>query len=416
MRRAGVAEMGVRSSPPGAAAWHGVGGQTLTVGNAKGPDTVLNPIAPGVPQGVPTVDGRPVTLVDGRPVFPSGAIDGNTGALFPTKPEAALNLSLADAEALDIKLRAETGLGLVDIYPQLDEVYIRDQSGRIIGQQGILGGAKPVVQSDGTVALVVSDVDITYVMTADGRLLKNPEIASTLLPEINQAYRPGYPIVNHGAHMYAMTDPKYAKYRLDRVDYWNADTHNITADGGYRDTTQLGETFQRLYDRPDWQPTPNPGVPLAIPEPFASGALPIEAAPTNAEQYAALVNSNVPWKWAHLPDGTELSTAQRAAIKQEAMARGLIPSVNIRPGTDFPDFESAGLVIAVVNLPQDKWLVGDIEQFRWLDAQLPGGRPPGTTWHHSYLPGRMELVPFGIHNIVNHKGGRSQALWSNAAR
>jgi hypothetical protein len=417
MRRAGVAQLGIRSSSPESAAWHGVGGDTLSVPNAKGADTVLNP-SPllAVPDG-PSVDGRPFTLVDGRPVFPSGPIDGNTGAIFPTKPEGARNLGLADAEALDIKLRAQTGLGLVDLYPQLEDVYIRDASGRIIGQQGLLGGAKPVVQKDGTVALVVSDVDLAYAMTADGRLLTNKEIEATLGPAINQSYLPGYPIVNHGAHMNAMTDPKLAGYHLGRQDYWNADTHNITADGGYRDTTPLGATFQDLYNRPDWQPTPNPGVPIAIPEPYASGALPIEASPTNAEQYAALVNSNVPWKWAaHMPDGSEISTTQRAAIKQEAMARGLIPTVNVRPGTDFLDFESAGLVIAVVDLPQDKWLVGDTEQFKWLDAQLPNGRPPGTTWHHSYIAGRMELVPFGIHNIINHKGGRSEALWSNAPR
>ncbi|MDD9148965.1 HNH endonuclease [Sporolactobacillus sp. CQH2019] len=32
------------------------------------------------------------------------------------------------------------------------------------------------------------------------------------------------------------------------------------------------------------------------------------------------------------------------------------------------------------------------------------------------MPGRMELVPFGIHNITPHNGGRTIGMWANAPR
>ncbi|MFM2479673.1 HNH endonuclease [Celerinatantimonas sp. MCCC 1A17872] len=43
-------------------------------------------------------------------------------------------------------------------------------------------------------------------------------------------------------------------------------------------------------------------------------------------------------------------------------------------------------------------------------------RPNGFIWHHSEIPGRMEFVPFGPHNTINHKGGRSKGLWVHAKR
>jgi hypothetical protein len=117
------------------------------------------------------------------------------------------------------------------------------------------------------------------------------------------------------------------------------------------------------------------------------------------ERYAELVNSNAPWSWAE-DIGANLTRAQRRAIREEAVARGLVPSVPYKPGTKFADFEAAGLVQRVDHLPEALWHASDAKQFAWLDARIPGGRPPGTTWHHSEIPGRMELVPFGPHNIT----------------
>ncbi|NEU05777.1 HNH endonuclease [Clostridium senegalense] len=72
----------------------------------------------------------------------------------------------------------------------------------------------------------------------------------------------------------------------------------------------------------------------------------------------------------------------------------------MKPGTRYPDFESAGLIKRVEPLPKRLWNVTDRAQFKYLDNLIEGGRPEGTTWHHSEIDGRMELVPFGIHNII----------------
>ncbi|WP_442857215.1 HNH endonuclease signature motif containing protein [Butyrivibrio sp. INlla14] len=45
-----------------------------------------------------------------------------------------------------------------------------------------------------------------------------------------------------------------------------------------------------------------------------------------------------------------------------------------------------------------------------------GGSVPGYTWHHAEIPGVMQLVPTGLHNIVSHNGGRSPGMWADAAR
>ena len=138
---------------------------------------------------------------------------------------------------------------------------------------------------------------------------------------------------------------------------------------------------------------------------------------TPSQQYSNLVKSNRPWSWAEdFPGGADLTAAQRRAIRLEAIEKGLIPDVPFKVGTKFPDFELAGLLRRADALPESLWKAGDSAQFDWLDARIPGGRPVGTTWHHSEIPGRMELVDFGPHNIRNHKGGRSPGMWADAPR
>nr|WP_211165528.1 HNH endonuclease [Pseudoalteromonas arctica] len=111
------------------------------------------------------------------------------------------------------------------------------------------------------------------------------------------------------------------------------------------------------------------------------------------EAYANLINSNKPWSWKNFPGGDKL-----------------------KAGTKYPDFESAGLLEKVESLPEKLWLASDYQQFKWLDSRIPGGRPAGFTWHHSEISGRMELVPFGAHNIINHQGGRSVGHWAYGKR
>lgn len=88
----------------------------------------------------------------------------------------------------------------------------------------------------------------------------------------------------------------------------------------------------------------------------------------------------------------------------------------MKPGTNYPDFETPGLIVRIDYLPIELWDASDPVQFRWLNNRIPGGQPIGYTWHHSEIPGKMELVPFGIHNIVNHIVGRSKNHWSEGKR
>ena len=97
--------------------------------------------------------------------------------------------------------------------------------------------------------------------------------------------------------------------------------------------------------------------------------------------------------------------------KAKAIAMGLIPDVKMKPGTKYPDFGAAGQIIDIEHLPEHLWLAKDRVQFQYLD-DLIGGRPEGTTWNHSEIPGQMELVPFGIHNIINHLGGAIPGHWA----
>ncbi|WP_236736028.1 MULTISPECIES: HNH endonuclease [Bacillus cereus group] len=68
-------------------------------------------------------------------------------------------------------------------------------------------------------------------------------------------------------------------------------------------------------------------------------------------------------------------------------------------------------------LPKELWLEKDDVQFRWLNERLPNKvQPEGKTWHHKEKDGIMELVPFDIHNITKHNGGRTKGHWADAPR
>lgn len=47
--------------------------------------------------------------------------------------------------------------------------------------------------------------------------------------------------------------------------------------------------------------------------------------------------------------------------------------------------------------------MSDEVQFKWLNEQI-GGTVEGYTWHHTEIPGKMQLVPTGIHNITTVHG------------
>ena len=136
-----------------------------------------------------------------------------------------------------------------------------------------------------------------------------------------------------------------------------------------------------------------------------------------AKKYASAVNSNQAWSWKELSDGNKFSRRQKSLIRNRALESKLIPTVEMKPGTNTPDFASAGLVLKTGKLPETMWLLGDKAQFAYLDKKyFNGSRPAGTTWHHSDIKGQMELVPFGVHNIISHSGGRAKGGWAYAKR
>lgn len=158
------------------------------------------------------------------------------------------------------------------------------------------------------------------------------------------------------------------------------------------------------------------GTSQSAPRSNAVSANPAQLA-TLAGSYAQLIMSNKRWTWKRdMPGGSKLTYKQRKAIKVAALQMGLIPKVNYKPGTRYADFQAAGVVLKTLSLPPRLWKSSDRAQFKWLDSQIPGGRPKGTTWHHSEISGQMELVPFGMHNIINHIGGRSPGHWAHAPR
>ena len=139
-----------------------------------------------------------------------------------------------------------------------------------------------------------------------------------------------------------------------------------------------------------------------------------------AKVYADKINSNQAWSWDDtIPGGENLTKKQRSIIKQQAIDAGLITDIKVtkvegmRYG--FADFESAGVVKETQYLPENTWKMSDAEQFKWLDEQI-GGTVDGYTWHHTEIPGKMQLVPTGIHNITTHNGGRTAGMWADAPR
>ncbi|OAB45511.1 HNH endonuclease [Paenibacillus glacialis] len=138
-----------------------------------------------------------------------------------------------------------------------------------------------------------------------------------------------------------------------------------------------------------------------------------------ARNYIDQVKTNKRWTWTDdIPGAEKLTKNEKIAIKEYAVKQALIEDVPIKTIVTaegkkcrIADFNAAGVVKETKQLPEELWKASDAEQFKWLDEAI-GGRPSGTTWHHSEFDGKMELVPFGIHNITNHNGGRTKGLWS----
>ena len=77
----------------------------------------------------------------------------------------------------------------------------------------------------------------------------------------------------------------------------------------------------------------------------------------------------------------------------------------------FPDFKN-GIPPQV----KKEFVIEGGFEGRSKDFSKAGDAGIGNTWHHTEVPGKMELVPYGIHNITLHNGGRSAGLWAYAPR
>ncbi len=135
-----------------------------------------------------------------------------------------------------------------------------------------------------------------------------------------------------------------------------------------------------------------------------------------ARIYADIVNSNKMWSWEEDIKGAEkISKDQKGYIKARAVENKLIPKVEVKKVEGmkygFADFGSAGLVKETRDLPEEMWKLNNKKQFKWLNEQI-GGKREGYTWHHTEIPGVMQLVPRGVHMITSHNGGRTHDLWA----
>lgn len=135
--------------------------------------------------------------------------------------------------------------------------------------------------------------------------------------------------------------------------------------------------------------------------------------------YAEKVNSNEVWSWMEdFPNPEKLLKKEKQDIRKEAIKQKLIMQIPIKkvigPNNKicrYADFNTVKLVKEKINLPVHLWQETDKEQFNWLNKKI-GYKQEGYTWHHSEKKGVMELVPFGIHNIYNHNGGRTKGHWA----
>lgn len=141
----------------------------------------------------------------------------------------------------------------------------------------------------------------------------------------------------------------------------------------------------------------------------------------------------------------EVKSPRHITTINEDLAEQKYPGTNIEYGKHifqlygelvegvFPEFFSK----FEVNLPENLLKASDTEQFRYCTEklrtaiennpelekrftprqleQIKNGEPriSGLTWHHSEIPGKMQLVNAAEHSICRHTGGRS--IWGGGA-
>ena len=229
------------------------------------------------------------------------------------------------------------------------------------------------------------------------------------------------------------TDPAKASEYWAAGEFLDTEVPGASSlDGGGFDGTMKSEAaasptgqrtpFDYLQDGKGWE-EPSETVNRANIAAFENGEKTFnDVVDDYAILYAEKVNSNRTWGWREISNA-HLTRTQKRKVNRRAVELGKIPKVLKKPGTNYLDFERSGLIYkidgkpVIFSLPQECWQWSDDHQFALLDSWLPGGkRPEGYMWHHSEQTGRMELVPFGIHNVTSHVGGRSPGMWAAGKR
>ena len=229
------------------------------------------------------------------------------------------------------------------------------------------------------------------------------------------------------------TDPAKASEYWAAGEFLDTEVPGASSlDGGGLDGTMKSEAaasptgqrtpFDYLQDGKGWE-EPSETVNRANIAAFENGEKTFnDVVDDYAILYAEKVNSNRTWRWKEISNA-HLTRPQKRKVNQRAVELGKIPEVLKKPGTNYLDFERSGLIYkidgkpVIFSLPQECWQWSDDHQFALLDSWLPGGkRPEGYMWHHSEQTGRMELVPFGIHNVTSHVGGRASGMWAAGKR
>src|SRR5262249_38492137 len=257
MNDLGITEVSVRASSENSSVWYGVGGPTVHDPSRHWVD-VATPAAPAAEPVVmePVGDGG-----ETRPVFPSGPINGNTGAIFPTKPGSAIDLDWTHVVSIN-EARAARGLpSLQEAYPDLPlPTRIGTLNGQpYVVQQTMIGDVKPVITNwvkdesgriiDGDILMPASDIDLVdvvgpyQVQNPDGTVeMKDGPWPDALVqqvfnPAVNRAYSESlgipngtYDVLNHPTH--GVFNPELnAKYKLDKDKYWFGDAYTMNGQG-----------------------------------------------------------------------------------------------------------------------------------------------------------------------------------------
>lgn len=143
------------------------------------------------------------------------------------------------------------------------------------------------------------------------------------------------------------------------------------------------------------------------------------------DAFVAAVKSNDPkqYRWDVIGGnaGVErIKQAERDHIRLFSIRIGLLPQLEVNKDKREVNFDDYSVVD--LPLPEEFWSQKMNEQEKYLDKETlkvfdnkgkeieqyfkPNGRlNQYWTWHHHQDPGRMQLLPYGLHKLYNHVGG-----------